>query len=465
MKNKFSIFIVEDDEWYGDILDYQFSLDFDMKTERFLNGRDCLKALKVKTPSLITIDYNLPDFLGNELFKKIKEIAPNIPIVFITAEDNIDLACKMIKDGAKEFIIKNNETTDKVRHLLNKLKTENTNEDITALSNQIIASHPMLMHGMIGESSTFLNSINMMKKAAKVNINVAIIGETGTGKELVAKAIHQMSNRKAKPFIAVNMAAIPKELVESELFGYEKGAFTGANDRRIGKFEEADGGVLFLDEIAEMEFSLQAKILRVIQEMEVTRLGANKPTKINTRIITATHKNLALEVKAGNFRQDLYYRLLGFPIPLAPLRERGKDIMLLAEYFLSNFCNENNLSDVTLSTGAIDKIKSYNFPGNIRELKAIVELAVALSSNNIITAQEINNDQYSIATDNNISCELSLEQNELTLKDYTEQLIFNYLKKYNNDLDAVSKKLDIGKSTIYRLLKSKKETEILKRAA
>ena len=262
---------------------------------------------------------------------------------------------------------------------------------------------------------------------------------------MVAKAIHYNSSRAGKPFVAVNMAAIPNELVESELFGHEKGAFTGANFRRIGKFEEANGGTLFMDEVAEMDISLQTRLLRVLQEKEIVRVGSNKPVKVDCRIIVATNKNFQGEVKKGNFRQDLYYRIYGLPIELPTLRERGNDLLILAKHFVKEFCVENGLAVKTLSNKAINKLRSYSFPGNIRELRSIIELAVTLTD-----SDEILNNNIILGNDEILPDVL---ENEVSLREFNIRIVNKYLEKYDNNIKLVAEKLDIGVATIYRMLK------------
>jgi DNA-binding NtrC family response regulator len=285
----------------------------------------------------------------------------------------------------------------------------------------------------------------MLEKAVSTNIIVSISGETGTGKELIAKSIHYNSMRKKEPFVPVNIAAIPRELIESELFGHEKGSFTGAVTRRIGKFEEAQKGTIFLDEIGEMDLNLQAKLLRVIQEKEVTRIGGNNTIKLDVRVLVATHRNLAEEVKKGNFREDLYYRLLGLPIMLPPLRERDSDAIILAKFFLREFCVENGKEQMRFSKKAQEKLLNYHYPGNVRELKSVVDLAAVLADGSEIDAEDI---KFSSVIDEN---KITFE--ELTLKEYTFKIIRYMLEKYDDNVIKVAKKLDIGKSSIYRYLK------------
>jgi len=304
---------------------------------------------------------------------------------------------------------------------------------------------------IIGDSAAIKNVFGLIEKALETNITVIISGETGTGKELVAKAIHYNSRRKDKPFVAVNVPAIPSELIESELFGHEKGAFTGASFRRTGRFEEADGGSLFLDEIGEMEMNLQTKLLRVLQEKEIVRIGSNKPVKTDCRIIAATNRNLKEEVRKGKFREDLYYRLLGLPIEMPPLRERGNDILMLAGFFIERFCRENNLPVKRLSPGAQKKLLNYSFPGNVRELKSIVELAVTLSVNNQIEAADFTFEDHGPS--------LIPDEGDLTMREYEMKILRATLKKYNNDIPLTARKLDIGVSTIYRLLRQERKSE------
>ena len=241
------------------------------------------------------------------------------------------------------------------------------------------------------------------------------------------------------------MSAIPSELAESELFGHEKGAFTGAAQRHTGKFEQANGGTLFLDEIGEMNINLQAKLLRALQEKEITRVGGTSVTKFNCRILAATHRNLQEEMKKGNFREDLYYRLFGLPIHLPPLRERGKDIVILAKHFVQVFCEENNLDLKKISNAASQKLMTYSFPGNIRELKSIMELAVVMSDTDSIEPENLTFAQQDTIT--------NIFDEHMTMKDYELKIVQLYLNRFGDDIKTVAKKLDIGQSTIYRMLK------------
>jgi DNA-binding NtrC family response regulator len=440
------IFIVEDDPAYMKFLNYVIGLNPDHEIRSFSNGNEALNALH-ENPSIITLDYSLPDKSGEEILKEIKEYDSNIPVIIVSGQEEIGIAVQLLKLGAYDYIIKDEETKERLDYALTNAKRNiSLVNEINTLKQEITEKYEF-GNSIIGNSPAIKKVFDLMQKAIKTNITISITGETGTGKELVAKAIHYNSTRKKKPFIPVNIAAIPKELVESELFGHEKGAFTGAVTRRIGRFEEADGGTIFLDEIAEMEISLQAKLLRVIQEREVTRVGGNTLIPIDVRLLVATHKNLADEVKNGNFREDLYYRLLGLPIQLPPLRDRETDIIVLAKYFLNNFCHENQLNGLTLSRDAQDKLLRYHYPGNIRELKSIIELAAVMSNENEITIEDIN---FSSP-----KSEENFTYQELSLKEYNDRIVDFFLKKYDNNVLKVADILDIGKSTIYRYLKEK----------
>lgn len=439
-----TIFVVEDDILYSNIIEFHLSLNPDYLVQKFHTGEALLQSLHLK-PSVITIDYSLPDMKGNQLLKKIKNIDSSIPVIVISGQEDISTAVTLLKEGAYDYIVKNDDTKDHLWNTLRNLRENLTlRKEVDVLRKEVHQKYTF-ENSIKGNSPALQKIFSLIEKAAQTNINVSISGETGTGKEVVAKAIHYNSDRKNKPFVAVNMTAIPKELMESELFGYEKGAFTGALNRRIGKFEEAEQGTIFLDEIGEMDINMQSKLLRVLQEKEVTRLGGNNTVKIDVRIIVATHKNLAEEVKKGNFREDLYYRLLGLPIPLPPLRERGNDILLLASFFLENFCKENKFPKLTISTEAKAKLLKYPYPGNIRELKAIIDLAAVMASGESIKEEDIN------FTSLNTFSDFMIE--ETTLNEYTKRIIKHFLNKYDNNVLKVASKLDIGKSTIYKMIK------------
>lgn len=445
MKDTFKIFIVEDDEWYAELLGYHLSLNPDYEIQKFSTAKEFLNQLH-KKPAVVTLDYSLPDMNGSDLMKRIKIQYPDVPIVIISGQEDVATAVNLLREGAYDYIVKDDEAKNRIWNTIKNIRENiNLKDEISQLKEEIEKKYEF--HNVIkGNSPAIKKIFDLIEKACKTNITVSITGETGTGKELVAKAIHYNSDRRKSNFIAVNVAAIPKELIESELFGHEKGAFTGANTRRIGKFEEAHKGTIFLDEIGEMDLNLQAKLLRVLQEREVTRIGANQNVKIDVRVLVATHKDLTEEVRKKTFREDLYYRLLGLPIKVPPLRERGNDILLLAKHFIDEFCRENKLKKINLSPEAQKKIMSYPFPGNVRELKAVIELGAVMANDDLITEDNINFTSVASISD--------LMMEETTLQEYTNKIIRYFLDKYDDNVLLVAEKLDIGKSTIYRMLKN-----------
>ncbi|MBI9037113.1 MAG: sigma-54-dependent Fis family transcriptional regulator [Bacteroidales bacterium] len=440
------IFVVEDDSIYGKMLKYHLSLNPDYDVHLFATGGEFLKNI-YKNPSVISLDFRLPDISGFEVIKKIQEFNPELPIIIVSGQEDVSTAVDLLKLGVYDYVVKDEDTKERLWNIVKNIRENiDLKKEIDSLQDEIGKKYEFRKI-IKGNSPQIQEVFKLIEKATKTNITVSITGETGTGKELVAKSIHYNSARHKKPFVAINVSAVPKELIESEMFGYEKGAFTGAITRKIGKFEEAKEGTIFLDEIAEMDLNMQTKLLRVLQEKEITRLGGNNVISINPRIIVSTNKDLHNEVSKGNFREDLYYRLLGLPFELPPLRYRGNDILILSKFFVDDFCKENKLKKLVISTKAQEKLMNYTFPGNVRELKAIVELATVLTNTDTIEETDISFHSTSSTSDFLIQ--------EDTLQGYTKRIINFYLKKYNNNVLLVAKKLDIGKSTIYRMIKNK----------
>jgi DNA-binding NtrC family response regulator len=444
----FKIFVVEDSEWYNRLLVHTLSLNPDYEIKSFFNGKDFLNCL-FESPDIVTLDYRLPDFTGLDILKRIREENCDVQVILISEQADIETVVSLLKMGAYDYISKTEDIKDRLLNTVKNIRNGiGLKREITTLRREVQKKYSF-RDSILGESQAIKTVYDRIEKALSTNITVIISGETGTGKELVAKAIHYNSKRKDKSFVTVNVSAIPSDLIESELFGHEKGSFTGAAYRRIGRFEEADGGTLFLDEIGEMELSLQAKLLRVLQEKEIVRIGSNKPVRTDCRIVVATNKNLKEEVKKGNFREDLYYRLLGLPIELPPLRERENDILILARYFIGKFCEENNILSKKLSVQGQKKLMNYPFPGNVRELKSVIELAVTLSVTDEIEPADLVVDRGDPLSD--------VASDNLTLREYQVKIIKATLKKNNNDIRLAAEKLDIGISTIYRILKEEKE--------
>jgi DNA-binding NtrC family response regulator len=443
------VHIVEGDRVLNKLIEQSLALHSDLEIKTFFDGKSFINQLP-DNPDIVTLNVALPDISGNEVLTKIKKYNPDIEVILISAQDSKTTAVHLLKEGAYDYIIKNENTKERLLHYIQKISHKRKLlEEISLLKNEVSKKYNFA-NTIVGDSPIMKEVFALIQKAIIApNFNAFVYGESGTGKELVAKTIHFNSIRKNKPFIAVNMGAIPKDLIEGELFGHEKGAFTGAIMTQKGKFEEAQGGTIFIDEIGEMDLNLQIKLLCVLQKGTITRVGGNKAIKINTRVITATNKDLQEEIQRGNFREDLYYKLLGLPIHLPPLKDRKNDIISLSQYFLNNFCKNNNREPMAFTSEAKKKLLGYSFPGNIRELKAIIELGAIMAGSHQINEENI------IFT----SCksELNILSEELTLKEYTERIIRHHLRINNNNVLLVAKKLDIGKSTIYNMIKRKKQ--------
>ncbi|HAM52717.1 MAG TPA: transcriptional regulator [Nitrospiraceae bacterium] len=351
------------------------------------DGIEGIKRIKEEKIDLVLTDLKLPKKNGMDVLMAVKEENPMIPVIMMSAYGSVDVAVRAIKEGAFDFITKPFDT-DHLMHLIKKarenqrLMTENTllKEEFSSVIG---------MPKIIGKSEKITEVAKNIQRVAPTKTTVLLLGESGTGKELFARAIHCLSPRKDYPFVPINCAAIPRELLESELFGYEKGSFTGAEMRRLGKFERADQGTIFLDEIAEMDISLQAKIMRVIQEGEVERIGGVKPFTVDVRIIAATNKDIGKAVAEGKFREDLFYRLSVFPVMVPPLRERLEDVPSLVEFFTKKYAAETKTTEKTVSRDALGLMMKYPWKGNVRELENTIERAVILCEGNVITADHI----------------------------------------------------------------------------
>lgn len=447
-----TIFIVEDDEWYGRLLSYNIGQNPDHEVEVFKSGHEVLAQLHRK-PGLITLDYSLPDMDGEKLLRTIKEKSPETPVILVSGQEDVNTAVKLLNQGAFDYFVKDDNTTDRLWSAIHKIgETQTLKGEIAQLKQEVTKKANAQAGLMIGESEAMKQVLEMLERATRTNINVMIHGETGTGKEVAAKYIHLNSNKVGKPFVAVNVAAIPRELIESELFGHEKGAFTGALQRRIGRFEEAKGGTLFLDEIGELDKPLQAKLLRVLQERELVRVGGSESVKLDFRLISATHRNLEKEVKDNNFREDLYYRLVGLPITLPPLRDRGQDIAILATHFVADFAKENGMGTPKISKQAFEKLLVHQWPGNVRELKAVMDLAVVMSDGKVVMAENIGTRSilgHQVVTNTPTDAPVTLDQ-------HIALIVKKALDEHQGNVVNAAQQLGVGKSTIYRMLKGGK---------
>jgi DNA-binding NtrC family response regulator len=438
------IFVVEDDPWYRKIMHHYLSLNPDYEVSVYATANEFLSNL-YKKPDIICMDFNLPDSTGDQLLKEILAKNNQLPVIVVSSQDDISVAVELLKMGARDYIVKDEHTREHLwKSIIHIAENLSLKQEVETLKEQLDKKYSF-ENSIIGKSDAIQRTFSLLNKAIGSNINVSLSGETGTGKEVYARTIHFNSDRRRKPFVAVNMSAIPRELTESELFGYEKGAFTGANGTKVGKFEEAQGGTLFLDEIAELDFSIQNKILRAIQEREIVRLGSNKVVKIDIRLITATHKNLSEEVKQGRFREDLYFRIMGLPIELPPLRHRANDVILLAKHFVDEYATAQKIKPLKISEEARRKLLSYRWPGNVRELKAVIELACVMADKNEIFPEDLTFYELNIAS--------AYSREEKTMKEYELEIIRHFLSSYDNNIKVVSEKLGIGKSKLYNILK------------
>jgi two-component system nitrogen regulation response regulator NtrX len=348
------------------------------------SSEDALKSIEEDVPDLVLLDIWLPGMDGLDALKIIKTDYPQLPVIMMSGHGTIETAVKATKLGAFDFIekpISLEKVVLLVNHALDLVRLEEENK---FLKQKVTSAFEL-----IGQSKTILELKEMIRIVAPTNAWILIMGENGTGKELVARSIHYQSKRARRPFIEVNCAAIPEELIESELFGHEKGSFTGATGKKRGKFELAHEGTLFLDEVADMSLKAQAKILRILQEKKFERVGGNKFIDTDVRVLAATNKDLEREMESERFRQDLYYRLNVIPLTIAPLRDRKEDIPILAAQFVNDFCAKEGVEPKAISPDAIDVFMEHNWPGNVRELKNIMERLVIMTQGDTIRADDI----------------------------------------------------------------------------
>lgn len=415
------------------------------------NGESALKTIGGENIDLVMLDIKMKGMDGIEVLSEIKKMEKDLPVIMISGHGTIKIAVEATRSGAYDFL----EKPPDLNRLLISIRNALKNSELHRENRQIRQE----LHGVveiIGESPAIQSVKKMIEKVAPSDSRVLITGENGTGKELVARSLHEKSKRAAKKFVDVNCAAIPAELLESELFGHEKGAFTDANQRRIGKFEQASEGTLFLDEIGDMSPEAQAKVLRALQENEIVRVGGSERISVNPRVVAATNKDLSAEIKAGNFREDLFHRLNVIPIHLPPLRERKEDIPLLINWFLQRMSEKEIIfSGKHFSDDAIEALKNLKWPGNIRELENAVERLLLLSSGSKITGKEV--EQF--VTGKRASKEQLIDIIDETesfhiYKEEAEKLfIKKKLEKYDWNISATADAIDIQRSHMYNKLK------------
>jgi len=407
------------------------------------NGTDGLNFLRKNEVELVILDVWLPDMDGLDLLEKFKSSGIEASVIMISGHGSIDIAVRSTRIGAFDFIEKPpslDRLITSVNNALEQVRLKKENIKLKKMS--------FVDDEMVGDSPEIKEIKDVIKRAAKTNARVFITGENGTGKELVAKAIYQISNRSDKPFVKVNCAAIPGELIESELFGHEKGAFTGALNRRIGKFEQADTGTLFLDEICDMSLSAQAKVLRVLQEQQLERVGGNETVNVDVRVIAATNVDVMKAIEEGKFREDLYYRLNVIPVHVPRLAERSSDLELLIGYFLQKFAGDHGTGEKKLSAEAMDFLKKYPWPGNVRELKNIMERVVIMVPAEIIGLDDLTkNIRPDMRTENNQVVKSSLKDAK---EKFEKEFIIKALKKNEKNVSLTAKDLEIERTNLHR---------------
>lgn len=445
------IFIVDDEQAISKLLSYWVKDRWLYQVEIFSNGEDVLRNLH-KNPDLILLDIMLPGVNGIETLKKIKQFDDDLPVIMLSAQGSIEVAVESLRYGAYDYFSKPIDQQKLELAIKNAIRNYDLTKELLNLRENVKQEYSF--ENIISADGRMQDVFKLVTKVLNNDIAVLIYGESGTGKELIARAIHFNGQRKDKPFIVVNCASIPRELLESELFGHERGSFTGAHQRKLGKFELARGGTIFLDEVGELEMLLQAKLLRVIQEKEFERVGGTELIKTDVRIISATNRDLRLAVEEKEFREDLFYRLNSFPIYIPPLRQRKGDILILAEHFFEKFNLKLEKKIKGFSKRALKLVYGYGWPGNVREMENTIERCIIITESDVIDVDDLpahikaNDDGSNI----DISGPFFSDDTVVPFEKLKEEAIKHALRVTNGNIVEAAKKLKLGRATIYRLM-------------
>ena len=451
-----SILAVDDEADFVDSLSsiltkHEYSVDTSC------SGYEALQMLSIRPYDLVLLDLTMPLISGIDTLKRIQRIDPGLPVIILTGDSRVGTVVDAMKLGAYDFFPKPLDWERLEIAIKNALITKELRGEVSRLQGQLKSKYSFKQ--IIGNSKSMQDVFRSLERVVEANVTVSIRGESGTGKELLARSIHFNGHRKQKAFVAVNCAAIPESLLESELFGHEKGAFTGAIARRAGKFEQADGGTLFLDEIGDMPHSTQVKILRVLQERQFQRVGGTETVEVDVRVISATNKNLEEEMKKGNFREDLYYRINVYPIFVPPLRKRREDIPALAAFFLGKYNKEYRRKVKAILPQTLDYLMNYEWPGNVRELENILERSFLHASDGVLAAEHLpititsfKEDLNSGDSFINLKKVVSLTRQITPLKDLEKEVLQQAIKLTNYNMSNAALELGIGRTTLYRKL-------------
>lgn len=445
------IFIVDDEQAISKLLTYWVKDRWKYNAETFSSGEDVIKNLN-KKPDLVLLDIMLPGVNGIETLKKIKQFDENLPVIMLSAQGSIEVAVDSLRYGAYDYFTKPIDQQKLELSIKNAIKNYDLTKELQNLRENVKQEYSF--DNIISADGRMQDVFKLVSKVLNNDITVLIYGESGTGKELIARAIHYNGIRKDKPFVVVNCASIPRELLESELFGHEKGSFTGAHQKKLGKFEIAKGGTIFLDEVGELEMLLQAKLLRVIQQKEFERVGGTELIKTDVRIISATNRDLKLAVENKEFREDLFYRLNSFPIFVPPLRSRRGDILILAEHFVKKFSEKLSKEIKGFSKRALKIIYEYNWPGNVREVENTIERCIIITESDIIDVDDL--PSHLRTAENTASVEINnplfSDDTIVPFEKLKEEAIRHALKVTSGNIVEAAKKLKLGRATIYRLM-------------